>query len=173
MTTLFTPAEVRHAVELLASRSLIRLVTEIDDNGAIPPRRLAGTLPDLSLHQLRRATETAHAHGLVRTASGVGLELTEQGSELADLYDAVACWARRHAYPAPVCEFSSRVRHVLDLLARSLVTERADGLPQRATAARLSSAEAEGDLVRPRTLLIQWLAGNPQITRVSEPEPAA
>jgi DNA-binding HxlR family transcriptional regulator len=172
MTTLFTPAEVRHAVELLASRSLIRLVTEIDDNGAIPPRRLAATLPDLSSHQLRRATETAHAHGLVRVAPGAGLELTEQGSELADLYDAAARWARRHALPAPVCEFSSRVRHVLDRMARSLATERADGLP-RPSAERLPSDEAEGDLVRPRTLLIQWLARNPQITRVSEPEPAA
>ncbi|AVV45301.1 MULTISPECIES: hypothetical protein [Streptomyces] len=173
MTTFFTSAEVRNAVELLASRSLIRLVTEIDDNGAIPPRRLAGTLPDLSSHQLRRAAEAARAHGLVRTAPGAGLELTESGSELADLYDAAARWARRHAYPAPVCEFSSRVRHVLDLLAPSLATERADGLPQRAAAARLPSDEAEADLVRPRILLIQWLAGNPQITQVSEPEPAA
>ncbi|MFD5256871.1 regulator [Streptomyces bobili] len=172
MTTSFTSAEVRNAVELLSSRSLIRLVTEIDDNGAIPPRRLAGTLPDLSAHQLRRAAEAARAHGLVRTAPGAGLELTDSGSELADLYDAAACWARRHAFPAPVCEFSSRIRHVLDLLAPSLATERADGLPQP-SAARLPSDEAEADLARPRALLIQWLAGNPQVTRVSEPEPVA
>ncbi|MFF3849598.1 regulator [Streptomyces sp. NPDC002328] len=172
MTTPYTPAEVSNAVELLASRSLIRLITEIDDNGAIPPRRLAGTLPDLSSHQLRRATETARAHGLVWTAPGAGLELTESGSELADLYDAAARWARRHAYPAPVCEFSSRIRHVLDLLAPSLAAERADGLP-RPSVARLPSDEAEADLVRPRAFLIQWLAGNPQVTRVSEPEPVA
>ncbi|MFF7543388.1 regulator [Streptomyces canus] len=172
MTTLFTPAEARNAVELLASRSLIRLVTEIDDNGAIPPRRLAGILPDLSSHQLRRATETARAHGLVRVAPGAGLELTESGSELADLYDAAARWARRHAYPAPVCEFSSRIRHVLDLLAPWLATERADGI-SRPSAARLPSTEAEADLARPRALLIQWLADNPQATRVSEPEPVA
>ncbi|MFF5757375.1 regulator [Streptomyces longwoodensis] len=172
MTTLFTSAEVRNAVELLASRSLIRLVTEIDDNGAIPPRRLAGTLPDLSSHQLRRAAEAARAHGLVRTAPGAGLELTESGSDLADLYDAAARWARRHAYPAPICEFSSRIRHVLDLLTSSLVTERADGL-SRPSAARLPSAEAEAELARPRDLLIQWLAGNPLVTRVSELEPVA
>lgn len=55
MTSLFTPAEVRTAVELLASRPLIRLVTEIDDNGAIPPRRLATALPDFPRHQQRRA----------------------------------------------------------------------------------------------------------------------
>ncbi|MFF4978548.1 regulator [Streptomyces sp. NPDC001046] len=159
MTTLYTPAEVRNAVELLASRSLIRLVTEIDDNGAIPPRRLAGTLPDLSSHQLRRTTEAARAHGFVRVVPGAGLELTESGSELADLYDAMARWARRHAVPAPVCEFSSRIRHVLDLLAPSLITERAD--------------EAEAGLAGLRTLLIQWLADNLQVARVSEPEPVA
>ncbi|MEU9189197.1 regulator [Streptomyces sp. NPDC048484] len=172
MTLLFTPAEVRTAVDLLASRSLIRLVTEIDDNGAIPPRRLAATLPDLSSDQLRRATEAARAHALVRTAPGAGLELTDTGSELADLYDAAARWARHHASPAPVCAFSSRIRHVLDLLAPSLATERADGrsLP---SAARLPSAEAEADLARPRALLLQWLAGNPQVAPVSEPEPAA
>jgi hypothetical protein len=172
MSTSFTPAEARHAVELLASRSLIRLVTEIDDNGAIPPRRLAGTLPDLSTHQLRSATDTARAHGLVQVAPGAGLELTEAGMELADLYDVAARWARRHAYPAPVCEFSSRVRHVLDLLAPSLMTERTGGL-SRPSVARLTSDEAEADLARPRALLIQWLAGNPQVTEVSEPEPVA
>ncbi|MFF7947911.1 hypothetical protein [Streptomyces griseorubiginosus] len=79
--------------------------------------------------------------------------------ELADLYDAMARWARRHAVPAPVCEFSSRIRHVLALLASSLTTERADG--------------AEAGLARLRTLLIQWLADNPQVARVSEPEPVA
>ncbi|MFD5161845.1 regulator [Streptomyces hawaiiensis] len=172
MSTSFTPAEARHAVELLASRSLVRLVTEIDDNGAIPPRRLAGTLPDLSSHQLRSATETARAHGLVRTAPGAGLELTEAGSKLADLYDVAARWARRHAYPAPVCEFSSRVRHVLDLLAPSLTTERTGGL-SRQSAARLPSDEAEADLARPRALLIQWLAAHPRAARAAEREPVA
>ncbi|MGV9645298.1 regulator [Streptomyces sp. NPDC003514] len=170
MSTPFTPAEVRHAVELLASRSLIRLVTEIDDNGAIPPRRLACTLPDLSTHQLRSASDTARAHGLVRIAPGSGLELTETGTELADLYDATARWARRHAYPAPLCDFSSRIRHSLDVLAASLVTEHADGFP-RPNAGNLPSAEA--DLARPCALLMQWLTDNPQVTVVSEPEPVA
>ncbi|MFF3976574.1 regulator [Streptomyces sp. NPDC001828] len=170
MTTPFTSAEVLTAVELLASRSLIRLVTEIDDNGAIPPRRLAGTLPDLSSHQLHRAAEAARSHGLVRTAPGSGLELTHAGEELADLYDATARWARRHAYPARVSEFSSRIRHVLDLLAPSLTPERADGLSPRSTAG-LPSDEAEAGLARPRALLLQWLASNPQVTRVFEPAP--
>ncbi|WP_406495197.1 regulator [Streptomyces sp. NBC_01604] len=158
MSTPFTSAEAQRAVELLASRPMVRLVTEIDDNGAIPPRRLAGTLPDLSTHQLRSASDTARAHGLIRIAPGTGLELTEAGMELAGLYDEMARWARRHSVPAPVCEFSSRIRHVLALLAPSL-TERADG--------------AEVGLARFRTLLIQWLADNLQVARVSEPEPVA
>lgn len=169
MTTLFTSAEVHRAVELLTSRPLIRLITEIDDNGAIPPRRLAGTLPDLSSHQLRLASGAARTRGLVRTAPGSGLELTHAGAELADLYDAAARWSRQHAYPAPVCEFSSRIRHVLDLLAPSLAPERADDSSPRSTAG-LPSDEAEADLARPRALLIQWLVGNPQVTRVFEPE---
>ncbi|MEU3028061.1 regulator [Streptomyces incarnatus] len=159
MNTVFTPDEVQRAVGVLASRPLVRLITEIDDNGAIPPRRLAGTLPDLSAHQLRSASEMARAHGLVRIAPGAGLELTAAGVELADLYDAMARWARRHALPAPVCEFSGRIQYVLDLVAPSLTTERADG--------------AEAALARLRTLLIQWLADNPQVARVSEPEMVA
>ncbi|WP_447035823.1 regulator [Streptomyces sp. DSM 118878] len=167
MSTSFTPAEACHAVELLSSRSLIRLVTEIDDNGAIPPRRLAGTLPDLSAHQLRSAFDTARAHGLVRAAPGAGLELTDAGMELADLYDALARWARRHSVPAAVCEFTSRVRHVLGLLAPSLTPGNTDR-PAPLLDARPISAEAEADLARVRTLLIQWLAGN---SRVAGAEP--
>ncbi|RZU14346.1 regulator [Streptomyces sp. BK239] len=167
MSTPYSSAEVHRAVELLASRPLVRLVTEIDDNGAIPPRRLAGILPDLSTHQLRSASHTARAYGLVRAAPGAGLQLTDAGTELADLYDAMARWARRHAVPAPVCEFSSRIRHVLDLLAPSLTAERADALSP------LIGDGAEAGLARPRTLLIQWLADNPQVATASEPEPVA
>ncbi|MDK1348447.1 regulator [Streptomyces sp. 378] len=171
MSTSFTPAEARHAVELLASRSLIRLVTEIDDNGAIPPRRLAGTLPDLSAHQLRSASHTARAHGIARVAPGAGLELTESGTELADLYDALARWARRHSLPAAVCEFSSRIQHVLGLLAPSLTPGNADR-PAPLPDARPISVEAGADLACARTLLIQWLVGNPQVAR-AEPVRAA
>ena len=171
MSTSFTPAEARHAVDLLASRSLIRLVTEIDDNGDIPPRRLAGTLPDLSAHHLRSASDTARAHGLVRVAPGAGLELTESGMELADLYDALARWARRHSVPAAVSDFSSRVRHVLGLLAPSLTPGNADR-PGPLADVRPISVEAEAELACARTSLIQWLVGNPQVAR-SEPERAA
>ncbi|MEV7393402.1 regulator [Streptomyces sp. NPDC091215] len=167
MSTAITSAEALRAVELLASRPLVRLVTEIDDNGAIPPRRLAATLSDLSAHQLRSASDTARAHGLIRIAPGAGLELTQAGTELADLYDAMARWARRHAFPASVCEFSSRIRHVLGLLAASLTAERADN------PSPLVGDEGEAGLGRPHMLLIRWLADNPQVARVSQPEPVA
>ncbi|PAK24329.1 regulator [Streptomyces sp. alain-838] len=171
MSTSFPPAEARQVIDLLASRSLIRLVTEIDDNGAIPPRRLAGTLPDLSAHQLRSASDTARAHGLVRVAPGAGLELTDSGMELADLYDALARWARRHSVPAAVCEFSSRIRHVLGLLTPSLTPENADR-PAPLPDVRPIGMEGEAELVRVRTLLIHWLVGNPQAAR-AEPVRAA
>ncbi|CAD55391.1 MULTISPECIES: hypothetical protein [Streptomyces] len=171
MSTPFTPAEAHRAIDVLASRSLIRLITEIDDNGAIPPRRLASTLPDLTPHRLRSASDTARAHSLVRVAPGAGLELTDSGMELADLYDALARWARRHSLPAAVCEFSSRIRHVLGLLTPSLTPGNADR-PAPLPDAHPISAEAEADLARVRTLLIQWLAGNLQVAR-AEPERAA
>ncbi|MER7720655.1 regulator [Streptomyces flaveolus] len=171
MSTFFASAAARHAVDVLASRSLLRLVTEIDDNGAIPPRRLAGTLSDLSPHQLRSASDTARTYGLVRVAPGAGLELTESGRELADLYDALARWARRHSVPSAVCEFSSRVRHVLGLLAPSLTPGNADR-PGPLADVRPISVEAEAELACARTSLIQWLVGNPQVAR-AEPERAA
>ncbi|WP_432104108.1 regulator [Streptomyces sp. bgisy091] len=171
MTAPFTTAEVRTAVEVLAARPMIRLITEIDDNGAIPPRRLAATLPDLSTHHLRTTAETARTHGLVRPAPGAGLELTDKGKEMADVYDAAARWSRRHATPAAVCEFSTRVRHVLDLLTPPLPDEITPGRARR-TAARLHSS-AEADLARHRALLLQWLADNPQVTRASASEPIA
>ncbi|WP_435599823.1 regulator [Streptomyces sp. C10-9-1] len=161
MTTLFTSAELHRATALLASPPLVRLITEIDDNGAIPPRRLAGIISDLSRHHLCCAVETARTHGLVRSVPGVGLELTETGSALADLYDATARWARHHNRPHPVSDFTSRVRHTFDLLAASLATDALDG------------SRAETSLDGLRELMLQWLAGNPQVTALPEPEPVA
>ncbi|WP_326812321.1 regulator [Streptomyces scopuliridis] len=172
MTASFTPAGLRNAFALLSAPGLIRLITEIDDNGPIPPRRLAGTLPDLSVYQLRRAADAARAHGLVRVAPGVGLDLTASGSELADFYDATARWARRHACPTRVCDFTGRLRHTLSLLAPTLVADPAEGC-LRPVGADLLSAEADADLAHPRILLVQWLNANPQVTLLFEPEPVA
>jgi hypothetical protein len=169
MTAAFTSAGLSNAFTLLSSPALIRLITEIDDNGAIPPRRLADILPDILPHHLRRTAEAARDHGLVQVAPGVGLELTEAGRELADFYDATARWARRHAYPTRVCDFTSRLRHTLGLMERSLVAYHADGSRRRAIAC-LPSAVAATDLDRPQALLLQWLTANPQVTLLTEPE---
>ncbi|MER0445759.1 regulator [Streptomyces sp. Edi4] len=172
MTAPFTPAELHNAFALLSSPALIRLITEIDDNGPIPPRRLAGTLPDLSAHHLRRTTHVARVHGLVRVAPGVGLALTEAGSDLADFYDTVARWARRHAYPTRVSDFTTRLQHSLSLLAPVPLADGADDSPRPASE-NMPSAEAEAGLAHPRALLAQWLNANPQVTALLEPEPIA
>ncbi|MFI1023403.1 regulator [Streptomyces olivaceus] len=174
MTTSFTTAEIRAAVEVLAFRPLIRLITEIDDNGAIPARRLAATLPDLSTHHLRIAAETACHHGLVRTTPGTGLELTHRGRELADVYDVAARWSRRHSSPAAVCEFTHRVRHVLGLLALQISGESAqDPARPSAVSGTGTAPEPGADPAHVRVLLLQWLAENPQLTCLSTSEPLA
>ncbi|AKN73706.1 hypothetical protein QR97_31725 [Streptomyces sp. PBH53] len=165
MTTLSHTVGLRRACTVLSSPGLIRLVTEIDDNGPIPPRGLARTLPDLPVHQLRQAVEQARAWGLVRHRPGAGLSLTAAGSGLADVYDALARVARRHRLPAPVCDFTSRVQHTLSLVAMpvTLTTEQAEG-PSRTAAEDVDGA---------RGLLLQWLNENPRLGQGSEPVLAA
>ncbi|MCZ0990363.1 hypothetical protein [Streptomyces diastatochromogenes] len=162
MTTL-SPSEVQHACSLLSAPALMRLITEIDDNGPIPSRGLGRTLADLPAQHLRHTAEQARALGLVRHRPGVGLTLTTSGSHLADLYDAMARWARRHAYPAPVCDFTSRIQHTLALLADPPVpVSQADA--QAHAAGSPTSAEATEDaLAGPRDLLHEWLHTNPQV----------
>ncbi|MGW7005897.1 hypothetical protein ACWGCW_24600 [Streptomyces sp. NPDC054933] len=161
MSTSLSTADVRGFCTELSSPGLIRLITEIDDNGPIPPRGLARTLADLTPHHLRQATDLARALGLVRVRPGAGLGLTDSGAELADVYDAIARWARRHAYPTPVADFTGRIQHTLALLAE---TPAADHLP---------SAQAAADLAGPRDLLNQWLHANAQAAQLAEPELAA
>ncbi|MFE6163121.1 regulator [Streptomyces sp. NPDC056486] len=165
----FTSAELRNAVDLLSSPSLIRLITEIDDNGPIPPRKLASTLPDLSPHHLRRITHVARVHDLVRVAPGVGLELKTSGAELADFYDATARWARHHAYPTRICDFTSRIRCTLGLLEPLLATDPAGGSDLQ-TRTQLTNTQDGLEPSRPRDLLLQWLHANPQVTALLEPE---
>ncbi|WP_198358343.1 regulator [Streptomyces fildesensis] len=164
MTASSTSTGLRNVFAALTSPALIRLITEIDDHGPIPPRRLAGTLPDLSPHQLRRATEIACAMGFCRIGPGVGLELIPAGTELADLYDATARWARHNNYPRPVCDFTTRVRHTLRLLVQSLVAVTAESSHRQA---------ADEDLNRVRALLYQRLHFEAQAAAHVEFEPAA
>ncbi|MEE1797371.1 hypothetical protein PUR57_01480 [Streptomyces sp. JV176] len=129
---------------VLASPGLIRLISEIDDHGAIPERGLARTLGDLSTHQIRQATEHADILGLL-DRSYAGLGLTTAGQDLADVYDATARWARRHDYPAPVGDFAGRIRHTFALLHKPTPTE-----------PRSADNEADPELAHVRELLTQW-----------------
>ncbi|MEV0691272.1 hypothetical protein [Streptomyces sp. NPDC050388] len=172
MTAPVTTAELRDTVTVLSSLPLIRLITEIDDNGPIPPRGLARTLADLSAHHLHQTTDVARALGLIRVRPGAGLGLTTAGSELADVYDATARWARHHAYPTGASDFTSRVQHTLGLLAERLVPVTADG-PHCPAGDHLPGAQADVDLTRPRELLYQWLNAYPPTARLAESEPAA
>ncbi|MEU3008055.1 regulator [Streptomyces sp. NPDC006863] len=165
----FTSASLRAAVDFLSSPALIRLITEIDDNGPIPPRKLASTLPDLSTHHLRRINHLARVHGLVRAAPGAGLELTTSGVELADFYDAIARWARHHAYPTRVCDFTSRVRHTLSLV-ESLPSADPAGGSTRRPGVELGDTEIGLEPSGPRALLLQWLDAHPQIAVLLEPD---
>ncbi|MEU5083757.1 MULTISPECIES: hypothetical protein [Streptomyces] len=161
MTPLSHTTGLRHACTVLSRPGLIRLVTEIDDNGPIPPRSLTRTLPD---HHLHYTVRQARALGLVRHEPGVGLSLTPSGSGLTDIYDALARVARRHHLPAPVCDFTTRVQHTLTLLAMPvLTTEQTER----------GSRPAAEDLDGTRALLQQWLQENPQLTQGAEPVLAA
>ncbi|MGW0760153.1 regulator [Streptomyces sp. NPDC002814] len=105
MTTPST-TDVQRAQAVLSSPALIRLITEIDDNGPIPPRALTRTLTDVPEDHLRHSADQARLLGLVHVQPGAGLSLTTAGEELAYVYDALARWARRHEHPAPVCDFA-------------------------------------------------------------------
>lgn len=167
-----TTADVQHACTVLSSPALIRLITEIDDAGPIPPRALTRTLADVPAHHLRQATGQARALGLVHVQPGTGLALTASGSHVADLYDATARWARRHARPAPVSDFTSRIQHTLALLAQTSSTRVAESGPRPADAPGPRPEDAT-DLDRPHDLLVQWLRSCPQITQLAAYEPAA
>ncbi|KUN02128.1 hypothetical protein AQI95_29085 [Streptomyces yokosukanensis] len=161
------PADFQHACTVLSSPALIRLITEIDDNGPIPVRQTARILADLPVDDLRQATDMARAGDLVSVRPGAGLSLTTAGEELADVYDTLARWARRHAYPAPVSDFTGRIRHTLALLATAPVATGERGVTTR-TDVLLPSAEAARDLARPHDLLQQWLEANPQLAGSAE-----
>ncbi|MFE9686790.1 regulator [Streptomyces sp. NPDC006285] len=116
MNAALSQLRIQHACQILSSAGLIRLVSEIDDHGPIPPRALARTLTGLSTTQARQARQQADTLALLhRSRSGLGL--TEAGTDLASFYDAAARWARHHNCPDHTSTFTDRIRHVLTLLA--------------------------------------------------------
>lgn len=162
--------DIRRMVTALSEPALIRLITEIDDNGPIPPRSTGRIFPDFTPQQIRRATERTHALGLIHTRVGGVLGLTESGVLLAEVYDVTARWARRHAYPAPTGDFAGRVRHTFTLLAEPRVHA---ALTAAGTPSPDSEEVVEPGLAGPWLLLMQWLRANPQAAGFAAGELAA
>ncbi|MFG2716953.1 regulator [Streptomyces sp. NPDC048416] len=115
--------QARRAIRALSLPALVRLVTEIDDNGPISRRRgsLQSAFDDLSAHQLRHAIDRAREFGLVYGDEDerVRYRLTDRGEELAEVYDTAARWARAHQFPTAATDFVTRVQHTLDLLSHT------------------------------------------------------
>ncbi|MEV8426466.1 hypothetical protein [Streptomyces niveus] len=173
MTPSIADEQVRRVCTTLSEAALIRLITEIDDNGPIPPRSSGRIFPDLAPHQIRRATERAHALGLIHTRVGGGLGLTQSGVLLAEVYDVTARWARRHAYPAPTGDFPSRVRHTFALMSEVRVHAALTADPRRTGAGTPESEVVEPGLAGPWRLLMQWMRANPQAAGFAAGELAA
>lgn len=114
----------RRTIRTLALPGLIRLITEIDDNGPISYRRgsLQGALGDLTPGQLRHAIDTARALHLVHSDETTPdrYRLTESGEALAEVYDTAARWARARQFPAVTVDFVTRVQYTLQLHSRDL-----------------------------------------------------
>ncbi|MFB6991366.1 hypothetical protein ACFC0C_16205 [Streptomyces sp. NPDC056178] len=122
--THFDEEHLHRTIRGLAHPGLIRLISEIDDNGPLQRRMTRRTLADLSRHQVQAGLEIAGQHGLVGTHSLSGepcYVLTDAGTGLADIYDTLARWARAHDYPERSCDFVTRIQATLTLLNGPLV----------------------------------------------------
>ncbi|MFD7017539.1 hypothetical protein [Streptomyces sp. NPDC059928] len=140
----------RRAIRTLTLPGLVRLVTEIDDNGPISHRRgsLQGAFGDLTLGQLRHAIDVARDLGLVHADEQAPdrYRLTESGEALAEVYDTAARWARAHQFPSDSSDFVTRVQHTLQLHSLS---------PQASGSTLEPSA--------PHEVLSEFLQANPRL----------
>ncbi|MER5827572.1 hypothetical protein ABT086_36365 [Streptomyces mirabilis] len=140
----------RRAIRTLSLPGLIRLVTEIDDNGPISRQRgsLQGAFGDLTPGQLRHAIDTARDLGLIhaRGHAAARYQLTASGKDLAEVYDTAARWARTHQLPSRTSDFVARVQHALQMQ---------DGRPEHTGATTEVSA--------PREALSEWLQAHPRV----------
>ncbi|MFI9829708.1 hypothetical protein ACIHIX_18690 [Streptomyces sp. NPDC051913] len=113
----------RRAIRTLTLPGLIRLVTEIDDNGPISHRRgsLQGAFGDLTPGQLRHAIDVARDLALIHADEQAPdrYRLTASGEALAEVYDTAARWARARQLPDTSTDFVTRVQHTLQLHSRS------------------------------------------------------
>ncbi|MFD6912370.1 regulator [Streptomyces virginiae] len=119
MNALSDADALARATAALSHPGLVRIISDIDDNGPLQRHLLSRTLTGLPRQQLRHATAAGRALGLLRTRTHGGtpaLVLTSAGKELADVYDTAARWARTHHYPCDVSDFVTRVQATLTLL---------------------------------------------------------
>jgi hypothetical protein len=109
----------RRAIRTLTLPALIRLVTEIDDNGPISRQKgsLQGAFGDLAAWRLRYAIDVARDLGLVHADEQAPdrYRLTASGEALAEVYDTAARWARARQFPDTSSGFVTRVQHALQL----------------------------------------------------------
>ncbi|WP_127361413.1 regulator [Actinacidiphila soli] len=172
------------AVGVLSYPGLIRLVSEIDDNGPIPRLMLTRTFSDLTRHQVGHGLATARAYGLVRAGQHAGApchQLTEAGAELAEVYESATRWARAHHFPARDGDFVTRVQATLTLLTQAPVLAALTGevhdtvttdAGQRVMDGLLPDTEAVIALRLPWTALSQWIKSNPSIPATDPRRPA-
>ncbi|MFG2978839.1 hypothetical protein ACGFYY_38360 [Streptomyces sp. NPDC048331] len=107
------------ATRALSHPGLIRIVSDIDDNGPLQRHLLSRTLTGLTTWQRRQASAVGRALGLLKASTVEGipsLVLTPAGEELAEVYDTAARWARTHHHPSDVSDFVTRVQATLALL---------------------------------------------------------
>ncbi|GGZ79922.1 hypothetical protein [Streptomyces bluensis] len=161
-------------VSALSLPALIRLVSEIDDNGPISHRRgsLQSAFGDLTVNQLRYAIDVARDLGLVHAdpQAPTRYRLSEAGEDLAGVYDVAARWARTHQYPSPTSDFVTRVQHTLKLLTQpTAVLRDADR-----TGHCVSDTDADVALIpeAAKAALAEWLQTHPHILRSTVPPSA-
>ncbi|MFI2204653.1 hypothetical protein ACH47Z_28475 [Streptomyces sp. NPDC020192] len=139
----------RRAIRTLALPGLIRLITEIDDNGPISHRRgsLQGAFGDLTPGQLRHAIDTARDLGLVHADEQAPdrYQLTASGEDLAEVYDTAARWARIHQFPSCASDFVTRVQYTFQLQSSE------------------STTHTKTEPSAPQEALSEWLEAHPRV----------
>ncbi|WP_416986835.1 hypothetical protein [Streptomyces sp. T028] len=172
-TPIFNHPHTCRVISALSLPALIRLVSEIDDNGPISHRRgsLQSAFGDLTANQLRYAIDVARDLGLVHAdpQAPTRYRLTEAGEDLAGVYDLAARWARTHQYPSPTSGFVARVQRTLKLLTQPTAAvrdaDRAGKTAVLGTGHRVSDTDADMALIpdAAESALAEWLQTHPHI----------
>ncbi|WP_416986905.1 hypothetical protein [Streptomyces sp. T028] len=174
-STMLNHPHTCRVISALSLPSLIRLVSEIDDNGPISHRRgsLQSAFGDLTVNQLRYAIEVARDLGLVHAdpQAPTRYRLTEAGEDLAGVYDVAARWARTHQYPSPTSDFVTRVQHILKLLTQPTAAVREADQAGKPAVPATGETDADVALIpdAAEAALAEWLQTHPHILRSTAP----